>query len=111
MAEYDLSGINVPCNIDAEQSVLGAVLMDSSAMSELATVLQPDHFYVALNRSVYGVMLNMYLAGDKIDIVTVLDAVMRQNIFETPEQAKVPRADNDRSSEYLHSRKIRGDSR
>ena len=88
MAEYDLSGINVPCNIDAEQSVLGAVLMDSSAMSELATVLQPDHFYVALNRSVYGVMLNMYLAGDKIDIVTVLDAVMRQNIFETPEQAK-----------------------
>ena len=88
MAEDDLSGINVPCNIDAEQSVLGAVLMDSSAMSELATVLQPDHFYVALNRSVYGVMLNMYLAGDKIDIVTVLDAVMRQNIFETPEQAK-----------------------
>ena len=112
MAEYDLSGINVPCNIDAEQSVLGAVLMDSSAMSELATVLQPDHFYVALNRSVYGVMLNMYLAGDKIDIVTVLDAVMRQNIFENPGAGEgVPRADNDRSSEYLHSRKIRRDSR
>ncbi len=43
MAEYDLSGINVPCNIDAEQSVLGAVLMDSSAMSELATVPQADN--------------------------------------------------------------------
>ena len=88
MAEYDLSGINIPYNLDAEQSVLGAVLMDGDAMNELATTLQPDYFYVSLNREVYGVMLNMFLAGDKIDVVTVLEAVMRQGVFETPEQAK-----------------------
>lgn len=88
MAEYDLSGINIPYNLDAEQSVLGAVLMDGDAMSELATTLQPDYFYVSLNREVYGVMLNMFLAGDKIDVVTVLEAVMRQGFFETSEQAK-----------------------
>ncbi len=88
MAEYDLSGINIPYNLDAEQSVLGAVLMDGDAMAELATTLQPDHFYVSLNREVYGVMLNMFLAGDKIDVVTVLEAVMRQGVFETSEQAK-----------------------
>ncbi len=88
MAEYDLSGINIPYNLDAEQSVLGAVLMDGDAMAELATTLQPDHFYVSLNRDVYGVMLNMFLAGDKIDVVTVLEAVMRQGVFETSEQAK-----------------------
>lgn len=88
MAEYDLSGVNIPYSLDAEQSVLGAVLMDGDAMAELATTLQPDHFYVTLNREVYGVMLNMFLAGDRIDVVTVLEAVMRQGIFETPEQAK-----------------------
>ncbi len=88
MAEYDLSGINIPYNLDAEQSVLGAVLMDGDAMAELATTLQPDYFYVSLNRDVYGVMLNMFLAGDKIDVVTVLEAVMRQGVFETSEQAK-----------------------
>lgn len=88
MAEYDLSGITIPYNLDAEQSVLGAVLMDGDAMSELATTLQPDYFYVTLNRDVYGVMLNMFLAGDRIDVVTVLEAVMRQGIFETSEQAK-----------------------
>ena len=88
MAEYDLSGINIPFNLDAEQSVLGAVLMDGEAMTELATTLQPDYFYVGLNRDVYGVMLNMFLAGDRIDVVTVLEAVMRQGVFETQEQAK-----------------------
>lgn len=88
MAEYDLSGIAIPYNLDAEQSVLGAVLMDGDAMAELATTLQPDHFYVSVNREVYGVMLNMFLSGDRIDVVTVLEAVMRQGVFETQEQAK-----------------------
>ncbi len=88
MAEYDISGINIPFNLDAEQSVLGTVLMDSEAMSELATILQPEHFYVAVNKGVYGVMLNMFITGDRIDVVTVLEACMRQGIFETSEQAK-----------------------
>lgn len=88
MVEYDLSGVNIPYNLDAEQSVLGAVLMDGEAMSELATILQPDHFYVSLNKAVYGVMLNMFITGDRIDVVTVLEACMRQGVFETNEQAK-----------------------
>ena len=88
MAEYDLSGITIPYNLDAEQSVLGTILMNSEAMNELATILQPDHFYVSLNRGIYGVMLNMFMIGDKIDIVTVLEACMRQGVFETSEQGK-----------------------
>ena len=88
MAEYDLSGINLPVNVDAEQSVLGAVLMDSETMAELANSLQPEHFHVSMHRDIYAVMLHMFLSGERIDIVTVLDKVMQQGIFETAEQAK-----------------------
>lgn len=88
MAEYDLSGINIPYNLDAEQSVLGTVLMDSDVMSDLVSVLQPEYFYADINKNLFGVMLNMFLASDRIDIVTVLEAAMRQGIFETPEQGK-----------------------
>lgn len=88
MAEYDLSGVNIPYNLDAEQSVLGTVLMDGEAMNELASMLQPDHFYVSVNKAVYGVMLNMFISGDRIDVVTVLEACMRQGVFETNDQAK-----------------------
>ncbi len=88
MAEYDLSGINIPYNLDAEQSVLGAVLMSSDVMNDLVSVLQPEYFYADINRNVFGVMLNMFLANDRIDIVTVLEATMRQGVFETTEQGK-----------------------
>ena len=88
MAEYDLSGINIPYNLDAEQSVLGAVLMSSDVMNDLVSVLQPEYFYADINRNVFGVMLNMFLANDRIDIVTVLEATMRQGVFETAEQGK-----------------------
>ncbi|MBQ8194968.1 MAG: replicative DNA helicase [Oscillospiraceae bacterium] len=88
MAEYDLSGVNLPYNLDAEQSVLGAVLMDGDAMADIGTLLQPEHFHVSLHKDIYAVMLQMFLSGERIDIVTVLEKVMRQGIFETAEQAK-----------------------
>ncbi len=88
MAEYDLSGINLPYNLDAEQSVLGAVLMDGEAMTDIATNLQPEHFHVQLHKDIYTVMLQMFLSGERIDIVTVLEKIMQQGVFETAEQAK-----------------------
>ena len=88
MAEYDLSGINLPYNLDAEQSVLGAVLIDGESMADIATVLQPEHFHVQLHRDIYAAMLQMFLSGERIDIVTVLEKIMQQGLFETAEQAK-----------------------
>lgn len=88
MAEYDLSGINIPYNLDAEQSVLGAVVMNGEAMAELAVRLQPEHFHVSLHKDLYAVLLQMFLAGERIDIITVLERSMRQGVFETSEQAK-----------------------
>ena len=88
MAEYDISGINLPFNLDAEQSVLGAVLMDGEAMAEIATTLQPEHFHVSMHRDIYAALLQMFLSGEKIDIVTVLERTMQQGVFETSEQAK-----------------------
>ncbi len=88
MAEYDLTGINLPYNLDAEQSVLGAVLMNGDAMADIATTLQPEHFHISVHKDIYTVMLQMFLSGERIDVVTVLDKVMVQGIFETAEQAK-----------------------
>lgn len=88
MAEYDLSGINLPVNVDAEQSVLGAAILNGDAMANIATLLHPEYFHVSLHKDIYAVLLQMFLSGEKIDIVTVLDRVMQQGVFETSEQAK-----------------------
>ena len=88
MADYDLSGINLPYSLDAEQSVLGAILMQGEAINDVMGTLQPEHFYVAFNRDIYSVMVQMSMRSERIDIVTVLNAVMRQGVFETAEQAR-----------------------
>ncbi len=88
MADYDISGVSLPYSLEAEQSVLGAVLLDGDSIAEIANSLQPENFYVSLNKEIYTVMLRMFLSGEKIDIVTVLNEISGHNIFETPEQAK-----------------------
>lgn len=88
MAGYDLSGMNLPFSLSAEQSVLGAILMNGNAINDVLGMLHPEHFYVEQNRSIFSVMLQMSMSSQTIDIVTVLENVMRQAVFETSEQAK-----------------------
>lgn len=91
MADFnsiDISNISLPNNLDAEQSVLGAVLLDGEVMATLADKLQPESFYMELHSQLYALLLNMFLSGSRIDIVTVLDQSLRQSIFENQEEAK-----------------------
>ena len=75
MAELELSGINKPYNLDAEQSVLGAILLDSqNNMPKASAKLHPEHFYIKLHSEIYTVMSQMFAASETIDIVTVLEA-------------------------------------
>lgn len=47
MAEMELAGVNLPYSLDAEQSVLGAILLDGNAnMPKASAKLHPEHFYV-----------------------------------------------------------------
>lgn len=88
MANLDMSGMNIPYNLDAEQSVLGAVLLDSNVMSIIAEKLQPEHFHIQLHNELFSVMLQMFMSGETMDIVTVLEQAMRQGVFETQDEAK-----------------------
>ncbi len=55
----------------AEQSVLGAILIDKDAMVDVAEFLRPDHFYKESHASIFGAMLALYEGHEPIDVVTV----------------------------------------
>lgn len=75
---YD--GLNLPYNLEAEQSVLGAILIDSSCIDRIAEILKtPEHFYVSNHRLIYDAMLEMFISGKQIDYVTVLDRLSSQD--------------------------------
>ena len=77
MAEMELAGVNLPYSLDAEQSVLGAILLDGNAnMPKASAKLHPEHFYVKVHTDIYTVMMQMFAASDNIDVVTVLENCM-----------------------------------
>lgn len=63
-------------NLEAEQSVLGSVLIDSTCMNKVAEILiHADYFYLANHKVIYSTMLDMFTLGEPIDYVTVLDKI------------------------------------
>jgi replicative DNA helicase len=71
-----------PQSIEAEQSVLGAVLIDRDAMIEIADFLKPEDFYRQAHSRIYAVMLDLSERREPIDIVTVSEALERSGDLE-----------------------------
>ena len=49
-----------PQSVEAEQSVLGALLIDRDAVVEVAEILRPDDFYRVQHAEIYGAVLDLY---------------------------------------------------
>ena len=66
--------LNLPFSPEAEQSVLGAVLLDSSCLDRVAEILpRPEYFYQTNNSLIYSTMLEMFTVAQPVDFVTVLE--------------------------------------
>ncbi|MBC2872032.1 replicative DNA helicase [Bittarella massiliensis] len=79
----------MPYNLEAEQSVLGGILIDPNCLSTVLERLKPEHFYNPQHREIYACIIRMFTAGEPIDFVTLLNEVCDRQIFETKDQAKI----------------------
>ena len=78
---YD--GMNLPYSPEAEQAVLGAVLMDSSCIDKvMGLVPSPDYFYITTHKTIYSKMLEMFTESRPIDIVTILEALKGERDYD-----------------------------
>ena len=66
-----------PQNLDAEKSVLGAILIDSDAIVAVADILIPDSFYETSNQYVYAAMEVLYEKRQPIDVVTLNNQIKK----------------------------------
>ncbi|MBR1907333.1 replicative DNA helicase [bacterium] len=65
----------MPQNIEAEEAVLGAILVNPETLSRVAETLKPDYFYKPAHRYVYEAMLQLFNQNERIDIVTVSEVL------------------------------------
>ena len=80
-------GLSLPYNLRAEQSVLGAVLLEPGVLADLVEILRPEMFYQRSNGEIFSQMLRLYTAGYSLDFVTLQDAVSASGAFESPDAA------------------------
>lgn len=66
-----------PHSIEAEESVLGALLIDKDAVTDVAEFLRPEHFYKEANRHIFQAMLDLYSEREPIDLVTVAERLKK----------------------------------
>lgn len=82
-------GVNLPYSMQAEQSVLGAALLQADIIPELVETLRPEMFYARQNGQIFAEMVRLFTAGQTVDFVTLLDAVTSEGVFESADAAKV----------------------
>lgn len=71
-----------PQNIDAEQSVLGSMLLDKDAVIAVAEFLHAEHFYEDRHAQIFKAMMELFEEGMPIDIVTLSDRLKTKNLLK-----------------------------
>lgn len=78
----DLLGRQVPQSLEAEQSVLGSMLIDARCVPDVIGLLRPEEFYLKQNREIYETIYTMFNFSEKIDPVTVLDKMKERGVYD-----------------------------
>ena len=73
----------LPFSLEAEQSVLGAILIEPNAISEVAVRLKPEHFYLPQHQAIYNIMMDLELErAGSIDTIVVLERLKAEGVYD-----------------------------
>ena len=78
----------LPYSIEAEQSILGAILVNSDVLPTVVDLISPECFYNEQHRQLYGIMLRLFTSGSQADIVVVLNEALQARIFENAQEGR-----------------------
>ncbi|MBR5121519.1 MAG: replicative DNA helicase, partial [Oscillospiraceae bacterium] len=84
----ELLGKELPYNLEAEQTVLGALLLNPETLPTVITILKPESFYREQHKAIFEVILQMFSNGQTCDVITVMNETVARGIFETTAMAK-----------------------
>jgi len=80
--EAGILGRIPPQSIEAEQSVLGAMMLVSDTIPDVLEILKPDDFYREDHREIFSVILELFNHAVTVDLVTVADALKRRGSLD-----------------------------
>ncbi|MDD6643153.1 MAG: replicative DNA helicase [Faecousia sp.] len=84
----DILGRQAPHSLEAEQSVLGSMLIDSRCVNDVIGMVRPGDFYLQTNRDIYETIYEMFSYSQVIDPVTVLDKMRERGVYDEQNSTK-----------------------
>lgn len=90
MDESSLLLRQIPHSIEAEQSVLGAMLIDARCIPDVVEALTGEDFYLKANREIYETIYTMFNFSATIDPVTVLDQMKLTGVYDENTSPQLP---------------------
>ncbi|MBO4694212.1 MAG: replicative DNA helicase [Clostridia bacterium] len=79
---YDIDGAKVPYSVEAEQSVLGSMIMDPQCIAEVITMVRPEFFYIPQHKEIYNTIVTMFEINQVIDFVSLLEKLKDNNVYD-----------------------------
>ena len=77
-----LDDVNMPYSLEAEQAVLGSILIDPSCITQVNIMVKPDYFYLPQHKEIFIIMQEIDALGGKIDPLIVLEKLKDQKIYD-----------------------------
>ena len=71
-----------PHSVDAEDSLLGAMLLSREAISEAVEILTEDDFFQPSLRHIFSTLWQLYTTGEPTDVVSVADHLKRNGLLD-----------------------------
>lgn len=75
-------GKSLPASLEAERSVLGALLLNDDNISRVSEILMPEDFYSIAHRIIYETIIDLSQRFKRIDMVTLQDELLKKNSLE-----------------------------
>ena len=79
---YDIDGGRLPYSVEAEQAVLGSVIIDPKCLTDIATSMKTEYFYIPQHREIYAAMASMYELSQTIDFVSLLEKLRTDGVYD-----------------------------
>lgn len=84
----DFSDKELPYSLEAEQTILGAILIEQSVISVVLEKIRPESFFNEQHRQLFNIMLRMFTSGIRADVITVLNEAVKEKIFESAQEGR-----------------------
>lgn len=79
---------NMPFALEAEQSVLGSILIDPEKFTEITEIIGADDFYLSEHAEIFSAMRDLFAENREIDLVTLIDMLVKRGVYNEEESKK-----------------------